>query len=112
MNNQELELKVKELLAIENFFDMIIAVKEFEKEYKNSNFFKATKMPLMHVIKNAKMWYFTRLEEIAKHAQDLINELDLTKIQDLLGQLGNVLQTENEETLELINSFKDLGIVK
>ena len=34
MNNQELELKVKELLNISNFFDMIIAVKEFEKEYK------------------------------------------------------------------------------
>ena len=32
MNNQELELKVKELLNISNFFDMIIAVKEFEKE--------------------------------------------------------------------------------
>lgn len=55
MNNQELELKVKELLAIDNFFDMIIAVKDFEKEYKNSDFFKATKISLMDIIKNAKM---------------------------------------------------------
>ena len=50
MNNQELELKVKELLAIENFFDMIIAVKDFEKEYKNSDFFKSTKMSLILIM--------------------------------------------------------------
>jgi hypothetical protein len=55
MNNQELELKVKELLEIENFFDMIIAVKDFEKDYKGSDFYKTTKMPLMEVIKHSKV---------------------------------------------------------
>ena len=37
MNNQELELKVKEILEIENFFDLIEAVCAFEKEYKQSD---------------------------------------------------------------------------
>ena len=46
MNNQELELKVKEILAIENFFDMMEAAIAFEKEYKGTNFFKKTKEQL------------------------------------------------------------------
>ena len=44
MNNNELELKIKEILSIENFFDMMEAVFDFEKEYKGSEFYKKTKM--------------------------------------------------------------------
>ena len=40
MNNIELENKIKELLSIENYFDMIVAMKKFEPEYKKSDFFK------------------------------------------------------------------------
>ena len=57
MNNQELELRIKEILSLENFFDMIEAAVDFEKEYKQSGFYKKTKMPLLEVIKNSKMWY-------------------------------------------------------
>ena len=32
MNNQELELKVKEILAVDNFFDMVEATIAFNKE--------------------------------------------------------------------------------
>ena len=34
MTNQELENKIKELLAYENMFDMIMAAQTFNKEYK------------------------------------------------------------------------------
>ena len=40
MNNQELELKIKEILNNKNFFDMIESVMEFEKEYKGTDFYK------------------------------------------------------------------------
>ena len=36
MNNSELELKIKEIIKIENFFDMMEAAQDFEKEYKQS----------------------------------------------------------------------------
>ena len=49
MNNQELELKVKEILEIENFFDMIEAAVALKKEYKRTKFYKKTKMPLIEV---------------------------------------------------------------
>lgn len=108
MNNQELELKVKELLDIENFFDMIIAVKDFEKEYKGSDFFKATKMPLVDVIKNAKMWYLTNLSSIGDKIQGIINNLDFNRVNELLDQFGNIFAQENSETFENLQLFKDL----
>ena len=108
MNNQELELKVKELLEIENFFDMIIAVKDFEKEYKGSDFFKATKMPLVDVIKNAKIWYLTTMSSIGDKIQGIINNLDFNKVNELLDQFGSVFAKENSETLNILQDFKDL----
>lgn len=108
MNNQELELKVKELLNINNFFDMIIAVKEFEKEYKNSDFFKATKMPLIDVIKNSKVWYSINLDVIANNIQRVINNLDLSKLNQIIEQLGNTFTAENEEFLNIAELYKEL----
>ena len=108
MNNQELELKVKELLAIENFFDMIIAVKDFEKEYKNSDFFKSNNMSLMDVIKNAKMWYVINLNNVTTQIQNVISNLDFSNISGILDQLGDVYSKENADTLSILSSFKDI----
>ena len=98
MNNQELELKVKEILGNNNFFDMIEATVAFEKEYKGTEFYKKTKMPLMEVIKNAKMWYLSQMENIGDRIQNLISGLDFSNINDILNQLGDVYTKENEET--------------
>ena len=86
MNNIELENKIKELLNIENYFDMIVAMKKFEPEYKKSDFFKETKMPLDIAVKQAKIYYAFQLNDIANKIQKFINELDLTKINELISQ--------------------------
>lgn len=108
MNNQELELKVKEILENKNFFDMIEATLAFEKEYKGTEFYKKTKMPLMEVIKNAKMWYLSQMENIGDKIQNLISNLDFNNINDILSQLGDVYAKENEETLNIFKEFKEI----
>ena len=108
MNNQELELKIKEILENKNFFDMVEATLAFEKEYKWTEFYKKTKMPLMEVIKNAKVWYSLQLEDISKKIQNLISGLDFSNINDILNQLGDVYTKENEETLNIFKEFKDI----
>ena len=108
MSNQELELKVKEILAIENFFDMVEATVAFEKEYKQSSFYKNTKMPLTKVIKGSKAWYALQMGDIEKKVQNFINNLDLTKINEILGDLGNLYEQENSETLEILKNFKEI----
>ena len=108
MNNQELELKIKEILSIENFFDMMEAVFAFEKEYKTTEFYKKTKMSLIEVMKESKIWYALQLKDIGNKIQSLINDLDLSNLNNILEQLGDVYGQENEETLNIIKEFKEI----
>ena len=108
MNNQELELKIKEILSIENFFDMIEAVFAFEKEYKTTEFYKKTKMSLVEVIKESKIWYALQFKDIESKIQSFINGLDLSNLNNILEQLGDVYGQENEETLNIIKEFKEI----
>lgn len=108
MNNQELELRIKEILKNRNFFDMIESAINFEKEYKTSDFFRKTKISLMEVIKEAKTWYITQLDDIGEKIQELLDNLDVTKVNSILTQLGNIYTGENEETMAIITEFKEL----
>ena len=107
MNNQELELKIKEIINIPNMFDMIIAAQNFEKEYRKSDFYKITKMPLNEVIKNAKVYYTLSYQGILEKIQSLINDLDFNKVNDLLDQFSSTFEQENNDTLTMINELKD-----
>lgn len=110
MNNQELELRVKEILSLENFFDMIEAAVDFEKEYKKSSFYKKTKMPLMEVMKNSKMWYLVNFNELLKVIQEKINQLDLSKFMEIIDQAGDLFAGENQEILNIIQEVKDITL--
>lgn len=108
MNNSELELKIKEILSIENFLDMMEAVFDFEKQYKGSEFYKKTKMPLIEVVKGSKTWYMLQLKDIGNKIQSLINNLDVSHLSEVIDQFGSVFEQENKETLDILNSFKDI----
>jgi hypothetical protein len=110
MNNTELELKIKEILSINNFFDMIEATMSFEKEYKQSSFYKQTKMPLMEVIKNSKMWYLVNLDNVVELVQDKINQLDLSNFTEIIDQAGSLFAGENQEILNMIQEVKDITL--
>ena len=108
MNNQELELKVKEILAIENFFDMIEATIAFEKEYKTTSFYKKTKMSLMDVIKTSKAWYLIQLKDLGNTIQSLIDGLNMENISNIIGQFGDMYGQENEEILNIVKEFQTI----
>lgn len=107
MNNQELELKIKEIINMPNMFDMIIAAQNFEKEYKQSDFYKATKMPLKEIIKTAKLYYTISYNNILEKIQSLINDLDFNKFNDLLDQISSTFEQENNDTMTILNELKD-----
>lgn len=108
MNNQELELKIKEILSIENFFDMIEAAVFFEKEYKTTEFYKKTKMSLIDVLKSSKVWYALQLKDFGKTIQDTINGLNLENINSLIDQFGALYSKENSDILNMVNEFKNI----
>ena len=107
MNNQELELKIKEIINMPNMFDMIIAAQNFEKEYKQSDFYKTTKMPLKEIIKNAKLYYIFSYQNMIERIQSLINDLDFNKVNSLLDQFSSMFEQENDETMNMINELKE-----
>lgn len=110
MNNQELELRVKEILSLENFFDMVEAAIDFEKEYKQSSFYRHTKMPLLEVIKNSKMWYIVNFDELLQTIQEKINQLDLSKFMEIIDQAGGLFAGENQEILNMIQEVKNITL--
>ena len=108
MNNSELELKIKEIIKIENFFDMMEAAQDFEKEYKQSDFYKKTKQPLLPMLKDAAGWYGITVDRIFKEAQKQINNLDISHLNDLLDKVAETFGTENAAITEQISQLKDI----
>lgn len=107
MDNVELEQKVKEILNITNFFDMLLAAKAFEKDYKTSDFYKMTKIPLMEILKEVKSFYAFSVDAVVEKIQTAVNNLDLTKLNSLFDEMGNLFQKENQETMDMLNGLKD-----
>ena len=107
MDNVELEQKIKEILNITNFFDMLLAAKEFEKDYKTSDFYKITKIPLMEVLKEVKSFYTFSVDAVIEKIQTVVNNLDLTKLNSLFDEMGNLFQKENQETMKILGELKD-----
>ena len=108
MNNIELEEKVLEIINETNYFNMIIKAKEFEKNYKTSDFYKNTKKPLSEVIKEAKIFYALQLEDLGKYIQKVIDNLSLENVNNLLDKISGVFHQENEEIQESLEVFKNL----
>ena len=115
MTNTELELKVKEILQNDNMFDLIENAVAFEKEYKQSDFYRNTKLPLMEAIKYGKVFYSFNIKELVTklkdYIQSMINDLDFSKVNDLMNQLGNIFADENNEIrsqIEELSGLKEL----
>ena len=108
MNNIELEARIKTLCAIENYFDMVIAIKDFEKEYKTTDFYKMTKRSLENVVKEARLHYALQLKDLGRQLQTLIDNLSLENVNDLLDKMGLVFGEENKEIKESLEIMKDL----
>lgn len=107
MNNQELEQCIREILANDNIFDMIIAAKNFESEYKRSDFYKQTKMNLEDAMRQAKVHYALQAEPLKETLQNLINSLDLSHLDNLMNQVAEIYGKENAETARMIDELKD-----
>lgn len=108
MNNLDLELKIKELLNIPNYFDMVLAAKEFEAEYKKSDYYKATKQPLLDALKEAGQYYHYQFEDIVKKIQKIIDNLDMDNVFEVLDQISETFGMENEEIRSQFEELKSL----
>lgn len=108
MNNNELEIKIKEIINTSNYFDMIVKAREFEPEYKKSAFYRDTKKSLNEVIKESKLFYAISFDTIKNGVQNLINNLSYENINEIINQFGDMLTEENEEVGRSMQAIKQL----
>lgn len=108
MTNQELELKLKELLNIRNYCEYAIAVKQFEKQYKQTDFYKTSKMPLKKALMEMRIHCLFNIDNLLQKTQYFINNLDTEKVQEIISNLGETFAVENAEisqSIELLNEI-------
>lgn len=108
MTNQELEKKIKELLKIQNYFDFMVAVKKFNKEYKKSEFYKQTHCSLKKVFERARIFYFLQMDELFSRVQDKLDGLNFDNVNDVINKVGDVFGQENADIMKAISTLKDL----
>lgn len=105
--NKNLESQIKKILSNRNFFDMVIEAKKFEPEYKKTEFYKETHMPLIEAIKDAKVFYSLQLETVFDLIQEKINNLNLENITNIMEQLSTSLEGERNQFESVLKDFKD-----
>ena len=108
MDNIELEQKVLEIIKEDNYFELITKALAFEKEYKTSDFYKATKKSLMEVIRESRIHYALQLRDMTRQLQKMLDSLDLSNVNQVLEQMSSVFANENEEIQTSLEDFKNL----
>ena len=109
MTNQEIIEKINTLMSEnENFCDLLLALKNFNREYKKSNFYKKTRISLNRLVRQYRTYSFTNLDEIFDRIQEKINNLDLSNVQNIVDTLGFNTDREIEDLNSSWNGLKDL----
>ena len=109
MTNQEIIEKINTLMSEnENFCDLLLALKNFSKEYKKSDFYKKTRISLNRLVRQYRAYSFTNLDEIFDRVQEKINNLDLSNVQNIVDTLGFNTDREIEDLNSSWNGLKDL----
>ena len=109
MTNQEIIEKINTLMSEnENFCDLLLALKNFNKEYKKSDFYKKTRISLNRLVRQYRAYSFTNLDEIFDRVQEKINNLDLSNVQNIVYTLGFNTDREIEDLNSSWNGLKDL----
>lgn len=109
MTNQEIIEKINTLMSEnENFCDLLLALKDFNKEYKKSDFYKKTRISLNRLVRQYRAYSFTNLDEIFDRVQEKINNLDLSNVQNIVDTFGFNTDREIEDLNSSWNGLKDL----
>lgn len=110
MTNQEIIDRIDSILADNsNYCDQILAIKAFNKEYKKSDFYKQTRMPLEKLIASYKVHRLVNLDILVDLIQNKINDFDLSSITSLLDRATSLMRQDVED---LNSSWEELQDIK
>lgn len=100
MTQQEINNLVKAVIQSEDICTAVLMIKENEKEYKQSDFYKQTKIDLLNLIELYKKINPIDINSIGKLLQKEIDKLDLTN-------LINVFDSFIGDSKGVVNDFQN-----
>ena len=109
MTNEEIIIKIEEIAGIANFCDKVEAIQAFEPEYRKSSFFKNTKMPIFTLVKEYSLNKVTNFQTIGRGLQDILDNLDVSKIIEILEKFTNM---GKKTLMKWLRWPKNRGLVK
>lgn len=112
MTNEEIQQKLDEILLLTNTCDVIIALQDFNKEYKKSDFYKQTKMSLNDLLIMNKNLKPINIGKTFKEIQTQINELNLDNLNKVLDDFIESFQLSNIDLKETLKMFEGVGLTK
>lgn len=110
MTNQELNDRIKEI-AKKPTLEQIVEMVGFEKEYKQTEFYKTTKMPLEKLVRTEQINAFVSMSWVRPMIQDVLDNIKLDHLEELINQTASVFAKENadiEAGMNNLESFKDI----
>ena len=104
MNNKELVQMFAEIAKIPNTFDRYVQLKNKKKEYKKSEFYKATHMPML------KAYQWMVADSVSAFVMRLQSEKSAMEIGDYISDILDNITPESVENLtQSITSFLDIS---
>lgn len=105
MNNTTLFNKLKSIAKLSNPLDAYLELKKLQKDYRKSNFYKQTRMPLKQVYKMVVLNGFKQIIDFIDKLQDpiqvgnliteYIDSISTESIDELFGKLDNVFNIKD-----------------
>lgn len=110
MTNQELNDKIKEIVK-KPTIEQIVEIVNFDKKYKQTDFYKTTKMSLEKLIRAEQINTFISMKWVRPMVQDVLDNLKLDHLEELMDQTASIFAQENADLAAGMNnleSFKDI----
>lgn len=110
MDNVELMTAIEEILAEDNFCNLLEKLVSFEKEYKTSEFYSKTKLKLFDFVEYYKKFNPIPIKKIFAEIQREISHLDLSNLDALLNNFSEMLNIENQNLMDIIKKIDSSAV--
>lgn len=108
MTQENINELVKTIAESDDICQAILMIKNNEKEYKQSDFYKQTKIGLFDLVKTYKMLQPINFVKLKNKIQELINSLSLENVENLMNQFIGEGQQLTQIFEEKIGDLKEI----
>lgn len=108
MTQQEINELVKTIADSNDICEAVLMIKNSDKEYKQSDFYKQTKIDLLNLVELYKKMNPINFNKLKDEIQNLIDNLSLNRVEELMNQFIGESEQLTQVFGEKIEGFKEL----